>query len=327
MPFTELEVALDARKSNRNRIELLPKVKTFLDSIARNSIKSKKSYSSGLSLLQSYLSSVAYQQRYQNQNQSNYKCNCETILEPLSENRINIYEFFDGLVSYILSTKPDITPKSLALYLAAIRSYFAFYDIDVIPSKFRRRVKVPRLYREDEEALDANDIRKILLNCSNRRLKSYLLTLASGSMRAVEATAIRLKDIDFSLSPTRIHIRKEYAKTKVARDIYISDEATMYLKQWIDWKYRNKTETKEKGVSRIANPDDLVFSIYSINEKKSNPQNLYQKLLLEFQKLLTVSGMAERKESGIHKRRKITLHSFRRFGKTVISDQTKSRLF
>jgi integrase len=141
-------------------------------------------------------------------------------------------------------------------------------------------------------------------------------------MRAVEATAIRLKDIDFSLSPTRIRIRKEYAKTRVARDIYISDEATMYLKQWIDWKYRNKTETKEKGVSRMANPDDLVFSIYSINEKKSNPQNLYQKLLQEFQKLLLVSGMVERKESGIHKRRKITLHSLRRFGKTVISDQT-----
>jgi hypothetical protein len=44
MPFTELEAALFARKRNRNRIELLPKVKTFLDSIARNSIKSKKSF-------------------------------------------------------------------------------------------------------------------------------------------------------------------------------------------------------------------------------------------------------------------------------------------
>jgi hypothetical protein len=89
------------------------------------------------------LSSEAYQQRYQNQNQNNYNCNCETILEPLSENRINIYEFFDGIVSYILGTKPEIIPGSLALYLAAIRSYFAFYDIDVNPSKFRRRVKVP----------------------------------------------------------------------------------------------------------------------------------------------------------------------------------------
>jgi integrase len=44
-------------------------------------------------------------------------------------------------------------------------------------------------------------------------------------MRAAEALAIRIKDIDFSSSPTRVHIRKEYAKTRVARDVYISDEA------------------------------------------------------------------------------------------------------
>jgi integrase len=124
---------------------------------------------------------------------------------------VNIYELLDTFVSYVLATKPEITPKSLALYLTAIRSYFAFYDIDVIPSKFRRKVKVPKLYREDEEPLDANDIRKLLLNCSNRRLKSYLLILISAGMRAVEAAAIRLKDIDFSASPTKIRVRKEYA--------------------------------------------------------------------------------------------------------------------
>jgi integrase len=325
VPFTELEAALYARKKKTtNNLELLPKVKAFLDSIGRNSISSKRAYSSGLSSLQGFLNSEAFQQRYQNQNLKSYSYNCETILEPLSTNRINIYELFDGFVSYILATKPDITPRSLSLYLAAIRSYFSFYDFDVIPSKFRRRVKVPRLYREDEEPLDAGDIRKILLNCNNRRLKAYLLTLGGG-MRAVEATAIRLKDIDFTVSPTKIHIRSEYAKTKVARDIYISDEATHYLKQWIDWKYR----IKENGVTKIALPDDLVFSSYSISEEdndrrrtRPNPRNIYNKLLEEFQKLLTVSGMAERKENGIHKRRKITLHSYRRFVKTVISDQT-----
>ena len=78
-------------------------------------------------------------------------------------NRINVYELFDSLVSYILATKPEITPKSLSLYISALRSYFAYYDIDVIPSKFRRKVKMPKLYREDEEAIDAEDIRKILL--------------------------------------------------------------------------------------------------------------------------------------------------------------------
>jgi integrase len=202
---TELETAIYARKTKQ--IDLLPKVKIFLDSIARNSIKSKKSYSSGISLLQNFLNVEEYKQKYQS-------CNCDTILQSLLENKVNVYELLDSFVSFVLATKPEITPRSLSLYLVAIRSFFAFYDIDVIPSKFRRKVKVPKLYREDEEPLDANDIRKILLNCSNRRLKSYHLILTSGGMRAVEATAIRLKDIDFSTTPTKIHIRKEYAKTR-----------------------------------------------------------------------------------------------------------------
>jgi integrase len=62
----------------------------------------------------------------------------------------------------------------------------------------------------------------------------------------VEATAIRLRDIDFSLNPTKVHIRKEYAKTRVARDVYISDEATKCLKQWIEWKYRERKEEKKR---------------------------------------------------------------------------------
>ena len=70
------------------------------------------------------------QQRYQD-------CNCETILQPLSENKVNIYELLDRFVSYVLATKPDITPNSLSLYITVLKSYFAYYDIDVIPSKFR----------------------------------------------------------------------------------------------------------------------------------------------------------------------------------------------
>ena len=45
-------------------------------------------------------------------------------------------------------------------------------------------------------------------------------------------------------------------------------------------------------------------------------------MLTEFQKLLAVVNLDKRKEDGVQKRRKITLHSFRRFVKTAISDQT-----
>jgi integrase len=195
--------------------------------------------------------------------------------------------------------------------MASIRSYFAYNDIDVIPSKFKRKVKMPKSYREDEEPLDASDIRKILLACSNRRLKAYLLILASGGMRTVEGLAIRIKDLDFSVNPTKIHIRKEYAKTRVARDIYISSEATHYLKQWLHWKYNNPERPRRRD------ENDLVFTMY----RNKNPNTLYINVLIEFQKLLEIVGLNERKEGGKQRRRKITLHSFRRFTKSVISDQ------
>jgi integrase len=288
-----------------------------------------KSYASGLTHLKVFLAN-AEREKYS-------KYNIETILDALSDNKINIYELFNDFVSFLLTYREGIIPKSMSLYLAVLRSYFAYYDIDVIPSKFRRKVKVPKLYREDEMAIDVEDIRKILLSCSNRRLKAYILILASSGLRAVEAASIRLRDIDLSSQPVKIHIRKEYSKTRTGRDTYISDEAVIFLKQWIDWKYRKKDTNVNSKISsdesingkdmklqdlvQYTDSNDLIFSMYSISQVP-NPNNLYTKLIIEFQKLLKAADMDERKEgTSEYKRRLITLHSFRRFVKTVISNQ------
>ncbi len=276
-------------------------VNAFLSSISRNSRNSRYAYQYGLTHFQKFLKTKHLQY------------NIENIIKPLSNNELDIYVILDEFVSYLVDKTLNLTSASIKLYIAAVRSYLAYYDIDIIPSKFRRKVKMPKLYREDEEPLDVSDIRKILLSCNNRRLKAYLLVLASGGMRAMEALAIRLKDIDFTVSPTKIHIRKEYSKTKTARDIYISDEATQYLKQWINWKYNNEDRPRTKD------DDDLIFTVY----RTKSPYGLYVKALTEFEKLLSVVGLDERKE-GKQRRRKITLHSFRRFVKTVISDQTNT---
>lgn len=92
------------------------------------------------------------------------------------ESKVNVYELFDSFVSYVLATKPDITPNSLSLYIAALKSYFAYYDIDVIPSTFRRKVKMPKLYKEDEEAIDAAEIRKKLSTLSDEMRRVLLAT-------------------------------------------------------------------------------------------------------------------------------------------------------
>jgi integrase len=288
--------------SIRKQIKTIPQIQSFLESVLRNSKSTRNVYESGINYFHVFL------------DQSGLNHNAATILDPLAKNEINLYELFDSFVAFLVSSGLSI--PSIRLYVVAIRSYFAYHDLDVIPAKFKRKVRMPKLYREDEQPIDTEDIRKILLSCNNRRLKAYLLVLASGAMRAVEALAVRVKDCDFSVSPTKIHIRKEYAKTRVARDIFISDEATQYLKQWIDWKYRDKGDEWTKN----KDPNDLVFSVYK-TANTPNPNYLYSKILKEFERLLMVVGLDERKEEGRKTRRKITLHSLRRYAKGVISNQ------
>jgi integrase len=145
-------------------------VTNFLDSISRNSERSKKTYAIGLTHFQRFLNSS-----YGNNNYT-----LQSIIEPLSKNQINVYQLLDSFVSYLLNIKNEyrhntitLSRNSITLYLAVIRSYLAYHDIDIVPSKYKRKVKVPKIHREDEEPIDASDIREILLSCNNRRLKSY----------------------------------------------------------------------------------------------------------------------------------------------------------
>jgi integrase len=155
--------------------ENLPKVRSFLESICRNSKQSKNTYQSGINHFQQFLNA-----KYPGKT-------VESILSLLNnsnehERKIDIYELLDNFVSFLI----QLNLSSINLYIAAIRSYLAYYDIDIIPSKFKRKVKMPKHYREDEEPLDTSDVRNILLSCNNRRLKSYLLVLASSGLRATE---------------------------------------------------------------------------------------------------------------------------------------------
>ena len=105
-------------------------------------------------------------------------------------------------------------------------------------------------------------------------------------------------------------------KPEGARDIYISDEATKFLRDWINWKYRKKKRGKSNQMSDGAKEDALVFTVI---KGPISLFGLYNKAEMEFNKVLDTVGFGQRKEG--MSRRKITLHSFRRFVKTVISNQ------
>jgi len=171
------------------------------------------------------------------------------------------------------------------------------------------------------------EIIEILNVCDNIRLRTYVILLASTGMRAVEALSIRIKDIDFDSNPVKVFVRGEYTKTKVDRIIFLTEELTQQLKSWLDYKHRIRRvchQDKQKGkvITEYRTPDkkdtDLVFAVYQ-DKKMPNPDFLYDDLGKSFASTLDRSGKGNR-EDGNQRRREITLHSFRRFVKTTISD-------
>jgi integrase len=283
------------------RIENMPKVHKFLFSKTRGAVNTAIGYKTSLAYFQQFLT-------------TNYNdLTLETIIEPLISRKIDVYDLLDCFVSYLQNIK--LNRSSIHQYLVGIRAYLGYNDIDIVNSKFKRRVTMPKNIQEEEQALDQDDIRNILLKCNNRRLKVYILILASSGLRAIEACAIRLRDLDFQSNPTKLHVRGEYTKTKVSRDIFISDEASKYLKDWIEYTFKI-------DVDRIKNINDpmseyLVFKVHK-NTVSSNTHAIYQKLVSQFHIVLRSAGLGDRKES--MKRGRITFHSFRRFLKTTISD-------
>ena len=168
---------------------------------------------------------------------------------------------------------------------------------------------------------------EILNAASDIRLKTFIMLLAATGMRAGEALSIRIKDLDFDINPSRLSIRGEYTKTRSDRTIFLTDEVAQQLKTWLDYKYRTRRvcyKGKEDGktVSEYRTPTmnntDLVFAVYQ-DIDRPNYLWLYNDLLKSFQMTLDRIGKGAR-EDGNEQRRQITLHSFRRFVKTTISD-------
>ena len=187
---------------------------------------------------------------------------------------------------------------------------------------------MPRVIRQNKQALSKEDIIDILNACSDIRLKTYVILLAATGMRATEALSIRIKDLDLKSTPARVLVRGEYTKTKSDRMVFLTEEITQQLNSWLNYKYRTrrvcyKNEHTGKTITEVRTPVkkeyDLVFAVYQ-STKTPVPSNLYIDFRDSFGKTLDRMNRGDREEGSNGRRRQITLHSFRRFVKTTISD-------
>lgn len=277
----------------------------------------------------------------------------DQVIEELkrSSNTIDLYDLLSGFVAYIQEEQSIENPNTIRSFVITARNFLEYHDIEISPRKFKLRVRLPKPVVRRKEPIGKEEIREILLKCSDIKLKTYVMLLAATGMRATEALALRYKDFDFGDDSKNdnhqafVRIRGEFTKTRMDRYAFLTRELVEQCKAWIDFKYRRRRITRvvshsnssssssrdndnksgsqsNKTVSQWVEPelnlDDMFFSMPR-KIRKSSLQSLYVHMNEDFARTLDRIGLGNR-EDGNKGRREITFHSFRRFVKTTISD-------
>ena len=258
---------------------------------------------------------------------NNYNATLDDIRTRINQGSEDPYEILSGYVAY-LQTNYDISTLTLKTRIITAKNFLEYYDVDISPRKFKLKVKIPKVVRQSKEALSKEDVAEILNACSDVKLKTYVMFLAATGLRATEALSIRIKDLDLKSEPAKVFVRGEYTKTRTDRTVFLTGEITQQLISWLNYKYRTRRVCHNyaqtgKTITEIRTPEkedtDLIFAMYQSRDAP-NPKNLYFEFAKSFAKTLDSMGKGDREDGGRYRRREITLHSFRRFVKTTISD-------
>jgi integrase len=254
-----------------------------------------------------------------------YKLTLDDLIKAIKE---GLYDPYDVLSNYIAYLQANNTISTLTLKLRATtaKNLLEFFDVEISPRKFKLKVKLPKVVRRDIQALTKEDIINILNACSDIRLKTYVMLLAATGMRASEALYTRLIDYDLDANPPRLLLRGEYTKTKVSRYVFLTQELVHQISLWLEYKHRTRricSKDEKSGKTHIEyktlkkNERDLLFSV---NMSNPDVRGLYSQFSVNFGKTLDRMRKGNREEVDHSNRRRITLHSMRRFVKSTISD-------
>ena len=249
---------------------------------------------------------------------------------------IDVYELLGDYTYYL--TNEYISPDGFKLSNVTIKNtvntvinFLLFHDADINPRKLKHKVRLPKVVRQNKEALTKEDIVKILQTAVTPKLRLFVHLLAVTGCRASEACAIRIQDIDWKNK--KLNIRGEYTKTKVDRYVFLTDELLVQLREYIQHKYRKRVRYYGVGKPPVViipkqKNSDLIFEAYwyktnDDSKEKESMIHIYNNLHIKFKKTLDLMGIFYENDA-TKRRRKLTFHSLRRWTKSTIADVSSS---
>lgn len=237
----------------------------------------------------------------------------------IESGELDVYQILKNYVIFL--DKSGLKPNSIKQIFHAVKGYLIHLGVEVYSEKCKQHVKLPKIQRNRKEALTKDILVRVLSVVSFKLRVVFLVALSSG-MRIGEIGGLRLSDVDFSCTPTKIRIRAETTKTREERETFLTSEATValkdYLKRYFDWKenldnahLRSRIIFGRTSIGKYIRKD-------GIDEQRASV-DLLENLLHEQLKKIPELG-----EIGNNGRKIIHFHALREFFYTSVSNAAGS---
>jgi len=246
--------------------------------------------------------------------QEHYKFDELVLKTKIEKNELNAYKFFNDFIIYL--DKLNVRGKGIRSYLSGVKGYLRFMEIKISSDDFRLLVKIPKILKTQEIPITKKLILQILRN-ANSKLQTVVLVTSSSGLRIGELAQLRLSDIDFTKTPTKILIRASTSKGKISRETFITEEATKslkdYLKKYFGW-HENSLNLDLTHVhvfgrtSKTKNGEIPRFDLISAKE------SLQISLVNHIKDIPELSVKNENGRNAIH------FHAFRKFFRTTVGN-------
>ena len=207
----------------------------------------------------------------------------------------------------------EVPPKTVNSAVAIIRVFLRFHHIEIEDRFWKelRRRGNGNCAISEEIPVTPDMLQQIMIHGSTKERSLFLLLSTSG-MRIGEALKLLPNHVDFESNPTKITIPANIAKNKVKRITFITDEATKYLKEWLN---------ERDEYLRVACERTSIVSYHGTIEKSPDDDRLFpysqHTAQQMWNRLCDKTGYGEKDEKT--RRRKVHIHSLRKYFRTQFS--------
>jgi len=277
--------------------------KQFFDSmyIISHSNKTIQTYNTALNHFEKFL-------------KLHYSYDEHQIVEQIKSDKIDVYTVVRDFVIYL--DQKQIKPRGIQSYLSGLKGYLRYMGIKISSDDFKQFVKTPKVTKTREIPVTKKMILRILHN-SSPKLQTAILICTSSGLRIGELAQLRLSDIDFESSPTKLNIRAEIAKGSMSRETFITSETTYalqdYLKRYFGWK-ANESNFHLQNTMIFGRISDVKTGFIPKFSLESAKQVLQVSLRNQIEK---ITELNVRNENGL---RAVHFHAFRKFFRTTVGN-------